>query len=76
MHPYLYLFEIIGIFIVWIINIPVYLFRLIMALIRRNPVPPVRSLFYVPKSFDQWLVVIGIVTMVIPIILEGYRIIR
>jgi len=54
------IFVVMGILVVWVINIPIYIYRLFMALIGRSHFPPIRTLFYVPKIVDQWLAPIGI----------------
>jgi len=65
------IFHVFGILIVWTINIPIFLFRLIMALVKHTRMPPIRTLFYVPKVLDDWLIVIGLSAFFLAFILSG-----
>ena len=64
-------FHVFGILIIWIINVPIYLFRLAVALFGHSQIPPIRTLFYVPKMLDQWLIVIGLTAFFLAFALSG-----
>ena len=63
----IFAFTVFGILTIWIFNIPIYLFRLGRALLYRDMLPPVRTLFYVPKFLDSKIIlpVLGITAIIL-----------
>ena len=67
-----YVLRTIGILIIWIVNLPIYLYRLLKAKFNGDPLPPFRSIFVIPQAVDRWLSVIGICFIVFLIIIAPY----
>jgi len=61
-----------GIAAVWLFNLPIFLFRLVTALINKSKKPSVRTIFYIPKFIDKWLWLIGFVTIFLALYLTAY----
>ena len=69
MYTLRYLFRVIGIIIVWIVNLPIYLYLLLKAKTKGEPLPPPRRIFFIPPSVDEWVSVIGLCAFILFIIL-------
>lgn len=61
-----------GIAVIWLLNLPVFLFRLLKALFRGRKLPPVITIFYIPKVNDNWLAVIGLVAILLTFSVTAY----
>ena len=61
-----------GIVVVWLVDLPIFLFRLLKALNHKNKLPSVRALFFIPKFIDKWLALVGFVAIFLALYFTAY----
>jgi hypothetical protein len=66
-----YFFEILGLLVIYLRNMPNYIYRFIRAALRNKPVPSYKYIFHIPKNLDKPIYVrligFGVIVFVIMI---------
>lgn len=57
--------EIIGLLVIYLYNLPRYSYYLIRSVYHKRKLPSYRYIFYVPKTIDKSVKLIGFITIVI-----------
>jgi hypothetical protein len=68
-----YFFTIVGLLLIYLYNLPRYLYWLVRSIYLKSPMPSYRYIFYVPKAVDEWAGVIGFVTVMVVVFIITYN---